>query len=127
MKFEHYALNVPDARAMAKWYVEHCEMSIALSMQDEPFMHFLADASGRIVVEIYTNKKAEIPDYFNQHPLIFHHAFAVDDPERTKEKLLAAGASFFEKVDLKDGSVLLMLRDPWGIPLQLCKRAKAFN
>lgn len=127
MKFEHYALNVPDAKVMAQWYVDHCEMTIAMSLPHEPFTHFLADSSGRVVIEIYTNEKAEIPDYFYQHPLIFHHAFAVDDPEKTKEKLLRVGASYVEKVELDDGSVLLMLRDPWGIPLQLCKRATPFK
>ncbi|NBX60561.1 MAG: VOC family protein, partial [Opitutaceae bacterium] len=29
MKFEHFALNVADVRAMARWYVEHLGFQIA--------------------------------------------------------------------------------------------------
>ena len=29
-----------------------------------------------------------------------------------------------EEVRLDDGSLLIMMRDPWGLALQLCRRAK---
>jgi predicted enzyme related to lactoylglutathione lyase len=63
-----------------------------------------------------------IPDYASMHPMRFHVAFAADDPDAARAELVAAGATFVEEQKLPDGSRLLMLRDPWGLPLQLCKR-----
>jgi hypothetical protein len=37
-----------------------------------------------------------------------------------------AGARLFLEEPLPDGSRLIMMRDPWGVPLQLCQRAKPF-
>lgn len=122
MDFEHFGLNVPDATAMANWYVEHCRMRIVRFLEEAPYMHFLADEGGRVVMEIYSNPAAPIPDYSTQHPMRFHIAFAEPDPGAAKERLIRAGASFVDEDRLEDGSHLIMLRDPWGIPLQLCKR-----
>jgi catechol 2,3-dioxygenase-like lactoylglutathione lyase family enzyme len=126
MKFEHVALNVPDAKGMAAWYVAHLDMAIAKSMDEEPYTHFLADSTGRVVMEIYTNKAVPIPDYGGVHPLNLHRAFAVTDADAARERLLAAGAEYVEEVRPADGSVLYMLRDPWGVPLQICRRTKPF-
>ncbi len=76
-------------------------------------------------MEIYTNPNAVIPDYSSEQPLRFHFAFAVSNPSALKEKLLKAGATVVEEAKLDDGSYLIMMRDPWGIPFQLCKRAEA--
>ena len=57
------------------------------------------------------------------HPLEFHFAFNIDKSESIKEKLLNNGAKIFEEINLDDGSYLIVLRDPFGVPLQLCKRA----
>ena len=124
MQFEHYALNVPDPRAMADWYVEHCQMRIVLALDEPPHTRFLADAPGRVVMELYCNEGAAVPDYSGQHPLIFHHALKVDNVDAATEALLAAGATRFEEVKLDDGTRLMMLRDPWGVPIQLFKRAR---
>jgi predicted enzyme related to lactoylglutathione lyase len=53
----------------------------------------------------------------------FHLAFAAPDPDAARAALIAAGATFVDEQTLADGSRLLMLRDPWGIALQLCARA----
>ena len=123
MKFEHFALNVPDATAMAAWYVEHLNMNIVRAIQGAPHTHFLADATGRVVMEIYTNPAAPIPDYANQDPLCLHVAFAVEDAAATRDMLIASGATLVVNQTLDDDSLLVMLRDPWGVALQLCQRA----
>ena len=123
MVFEHFALNVPEPTSMAAWYVTHLSMRIVSKMERAPYTHFLADQTGRVVIEIYSNRLAPIPEYAIQHPLCFHFAFAVTDAQSEKERLLKAGATHFEDVHPEDGSYLVMLRDPWGIPLQLCQRA----
>jgi len=124
MLFEHFALNVPDPRAMAKWYVKNCKMQVVRSLDKEPFTHFLADEGGRVVAEIYSNPKDPVPDYASTHPLRFHFAFAVKDIEDVKKRLIAAGARLEDASTLEDGSRVVMLRDPWGLPLQLCQRTK---
>lgn len=123
MKFEHFALNVPDAAAMATWYVEHLHMQIVRAVQGAPHTHFLADATGRVVMEIYTNPAAPIPDYTNQDPLCLHVAFAVEDAAAKRDTLIVSGATLVVNQTLDDGSLLVMLRDPWGVALQLCQRA----
>jgi hypothetical protein len=92
-----------------------------------PFTHFLADATGRVIMELYANPAAPIPDYAAQDPLVYHCAFAVEEVEAVKMRLLAAGATEVSDAFLSDGTRLVMLRDPWGIPLQLCKRATPFG
>lgn len=123
MKFEHFGINVPDAAAMATWYVEHLRMRIVRAMQGAPHTHFLADASGRVVMEIYSNTAAPILDYATQDPLCLHVAFAVDDAAAERDRLIASGATLVVNQTLDDGSLLVMLRDPWGVALQLCQRA----
>lgn len=124
MKFEHFALNVPDARAMARWYVDHLGFSVVRSREDAPFTHFLADDTGRVIVELYTNPAAAIPDYGSAHPLCFHLAVVATDARAERTRLTKAGATFSAQDLLPDGGVLFMMRDPWGIPLQLCQRAQ---
>jgi catechol 2,3-dioxygenase-like lactoylglutathione lyase family enzyme len=126
MKFEHFALNVPDARAMSRWYVEQLGVKVARRRDDAPYTHFLADETGRVFVELYTNPKAAIPDYAAQHPLVLHFAVVTADARAECQRLEKAGAKLFLEEPLPDGSLLIMMRDPWGVPLQLCQRAKPF-
>ena len=126
MRFEHFALNVPDARAMSRWYVAQLAFQVVRQREDAPYTHFLADETGRVVVELYTNPSAVIPDYAAQHPLIFHIAVFTADARTEQQRLVNAGATPFLEETAPDGSRLIMLRDPWGVPLQLCQRAKPF-
>jgi glyoxylase I family protein len=126
MKFEHFALNVPDARASAAWYIQHLGMTAARKMEAAPYTHFLADETGRVIFEVYTNTAATLPDHASAHPLSFHVAFVAANGPAEKARLLAAGATFFKEETLPDGTLLVMLRDPWGVALQLCQRTKPF-
>ena len=124
MKFEHFGINVPDSRAMADWYVENLGMKIVRSGDKSPYVRFIADATDRVIIEIYTNTDYPIADYKSQHPSWFHIAVAVDDPDKVKDMLVEKGAQFQFDETLEDGSYLVMLRDPWSIPLQLAKRSE---
>jgi catechol 2,3-dioxygenase-like lactoylglutathione lyase family enzyme len=124
MRFEHFALNVADPPAMAAWYCEHLGFKIVRQSGSASRTHFLADATGRTVVELYCNAAEPVPDYAAQHPLRFHFALEVEDPEGLKQKLLGAGATFFEELKPDAVTHLAMLRDPWGVALQLCRRAE---
>ena len=126
MKFEHFALNVPDCRAQAQWYVKHVGFSIARSREDSPFTHFLADDTGRTIVEFYTNPKAAIPEHAAAHPLSFHLAVVAPNARAERARLEKAGATLFAEEPQPDGTLLIMMRDPWGVPLQLCQRTTPF-
>jgi catechol 2,3-dioxygenase-like lactoylglutathione lyase family enzyme len=123
MKFEHFALHVAQPLQMADWYVTHLGLSIVKKMEEPPYMIFMADDSGTIMLEIYSNPKAAVLDYREFHPLTVHLAFVSDRPTEDKDRLLRAGATLFSDEFLEDGSHLIMLRDPWGLAVQLCKRA----
>jgi catechol 2,3-dioxygenase-like lactoylglutathione lyase family enzyme len=123
LNVEHVACNVSDPVAMAAWYVEHLGMRVVRRTAAPPHIHFLADAGGRAVIEIYNSGADAVPDYGSMHPMRFHLAFAAADPDAARGALVAAGAAFVDEQSLADGSRLVMLRDPWGLPLQLCARA----
>jgi len=121
MKIEHFALNVPQPQKMAQWYVDNLEMKIVTRMEKAPFTHFLSDKNGGMI-EIYCNETADIPDYNKTHPLVVHLAFASANPSEDVSRLKKVGATLFEEIHLPDGSHLAMMRDPWGIAIQFCKR-----
>ena len=89
-------------------------------------MTFLSDGSGRVIIEFYHRNDELIQDFKERHPLTFHVAFVSENAQKDRERLVKAGASFFEEVRKEDGSHLVMLRDPWGLPLQLCQRTHTF-
>ncbi|MBI2498439.1 MAG: VOC family protein [Opitutae bacterium] len=126
MKFEHFALNVPDARAMSRWYVEHLGFVVVRRREDPPYPHFLADETGRVIVEFYSNPAAAFPDYAAGHPLVMHLAVFTPAAAAAAHRLVKAGAKPVSDERLPDGSHLVFLRDPWGVPLQLCQRAQPF-
>jgi uncharacterized glyoxalase superfamily protein PhnB len=88
-------------------------------------MHFISDARCNMMLELYHNAEAAVPDYRSVDPLSFHIAFMVDDVEAVQQALLGAGATLVEAVKVTEaGDQLAMLRDPWGVPIQFARRAK---
>ncbi|MCP4977305.1 MAG: VOC family protein [Maribacter sp.] len=126
MVFEHFALNVSNIDEVVKWYVGNLGLSIVEEQKEAPFMTFLADSSGRVIMELYCRPDEHIANFKNQHPLTFHVAFVSENAEKEKNRLIDKGASLVEEVEKEDGSHLIMLRDPWGMPLQLCQRTQKF-
>lgn len=122
MKIEHFAVNVADPVAMAAWYVKNMGMTIARKTEGGPNTHFLADESSQVMIEIYNNPPDEVPPYAGMNPLLLHLAFVCKNPEGKRIELESAGATFVDEVHIKDGSHLVMMRDPWGLAIQLCKR-----
>jgi hypothetical protein len=109
---------------MASWYVNYLGLTIVRRLDAAPFTHFLADSSGTVMLEIYNNPSDQVPDYRAMHPLLLHIAFVSQDPVADRQRLEKAGASFAEEVVTDDGSHLIMLRDPWGLAIQLCRRGQ---
>lgn len=125
MKIEHVGYMVLDPINVTSWYCQHLGFQVARSMQTTPFTHFLVDSSGAVMVEIYNNPAASVPDYATMDPLVLHLAFSVDDEpiEDVRDRLLAAGATLYSDLLVTPaGDQLVMLRDPWGMAIQLAKR-----
>jgi glyoxylase I family protein len=125
MRIEHIAFNVTDPRGVAAWYEQNLGMKVVRKKDVAPFMHFLADESGFTLLEIYNKPADQVPDYGSMDPLIFHLAFVSSDPTADKERLLRAGARLVDEMHTDAGDHLVMVRDPWGHSLQLCKRQKS--
>lgn len=123
MKFEHFALNVEDPLAMAAWYVEQLGLEVVRQLPNRPWTTFLADSSGTIMLELYNNPATHVPDYQSMHPLLLHLAFVSEAPNQDIARLTPAGAELVSDQRLEDGSHLVMMRDPWGLAIQFCKRA----
>jgi glyoxylase I family protein len=124
MKLEHVALLVADPAALAEWYVTHLGMKVMRTGDAPGHARFLADEDGTSVLEVYGGS-APVPDYAAMDPLVLHVAFRPDDVATTRERLVAAGATpVGEMVVTPSGDQFAMLRDPWGLALQLARRAR---
>jgi uncharacterized glyoxalase superfamily protein PhnB len=123
MRLEHFALQVPDPVAMANWYVNHLGCTIVRSFGEPAHARFLR--LGGVLMEIYNNPKAAIPDYSSFNPLQLHLAFESNDLTADRDRLVKAGARIMDDVSTSpSGDQIMMLRDPWNIPLQFVKRAQ---
>ena len=123
MRLEHIAFNVSDPAGLAAWYVANCDMKIVRSFDEPPYIHFLSDSAGKSLIEVYSNPLGEIIDYSQRHAVTFHLAFAVDDMEAERQRLVAAGAELDGDIDHRaNGDKLAFLRDPWGCAIQLVQR-----
>jgi catechol 2,3-dioxygenase-like lactoylglutathione lyase family enzyme len=125
MKIEHTAYQIEDPVAVARWYVEHLGLTVKRAQPERPFGQFLADDGNAVMLEFYNNPTVAVPDYRGIDPLILHIAFWTDDVEAARERLLAAGASAVgEALVTPAGDHVAMLRDPWGLAIQLVHRAQ---
>ena len=123
MRIEHTGIQVENPAAMADWYVKNLGFQCRRSSDTPVPVRFIADDSGKVMLEIYNNPEVSAPDYSAMNPLQLHVAFVCDDVKRAVERLVRAGATVVAGPDIKpNGDELAMLRDPWGLPIQLCRR-----
>ena len=122
MKIEHAAFNVEEPVLMARWYVEHLGLEVKRRTIDAPYAHFLADDSGTVMIEIYGNREAPLPDYRAMNPAELHLAFVSDSVAADTQRLRSAGATIVSDVHQLGDDTFAMLRDPWGLPIQLVQR-----
>ena len=125
VRLEHVAINVEDPAAMAKWYCENLGMKTVRKGPSPVNMRFISDAGGNMMLELYNNPPDAVPDYPSMDPLSLHIAFMVDDVKSITKKLIAAGATIAVDVNVTPaGDELVILRDPWGVPIQFLKRTE---
>jgi glyoxylase I family protein len=124
VRLEHVALNVADPIKMAKWYADNLGMKVMREGPPPINMRFIADSGGNMMFELYHNPPESVPNYAAMDPLLLHVAFMVDDVDAVRQKLIAAGASSAGEVTTTEaGDELAMLRDPWGLAIQVLHRA----
>jgi catechol 2,3-dioxygenase-like lactoylglutathione lyase family enzyme len=123
MRIEHAGIQVKDPAAMAEWYIANLGFECRRSADTPVPVRYIADNSGKVMLEIYRNPGVAVPDYASMGPLHLHIAFQCDDVAGTVQRLLRAGATLYSAPEIKsNGDELAMLRDPWGLPIQLCRR-----
>ncbi|MCL5281179.1 MAG: VOC family protein [Planctomycetes bacterium] len=124
VRLEHVGLNVADPVKAAKWYVDNLGMKVLREGPAPANARFLADSAGNMMLELYHNPPAAVPNYAAMDPLLLHVAFLVEDVDATRTKLIAAGATPVGEVTTTEaGDELAMLRDPWGLAIQFVHRA----
>jgi glyoxylase I family protein len=123
MRVEHIAFQVKDPLAVVDWYVRNFGFRVVRAAGGPAQTHFLADVAGHVVLEIYSNPAAPIPDYVAMNPLVLHLAFAVENVAVAQALLVKAGATVYSPPEiLPSGDELAMLRDPFGLAIQLARR-----
>ena len=119
MKLEHFAIDVPDSEAFIEWWCKNLGMR-----RSAPKSGFIMDDSGTIGLEIYrTGETPAAPNYAAMNAMTLHIAFASDDVKADVDRLVAAGAKV-EQLKLDNPNFhMAIVRDPWGVSIQFCKRA----
>ncbi len=120
MKLEHVAFDVPEPEKLIAWWCEHLGFR-----RSTPGSAFIIDDSGTMGLEFYRSGDTPAkPDYRATHAMTMHVALVSDDVRADAERLAAAGGTI-EKIKLDSSDFhMAIVRDPWGIPVQLCKREK---
>ena len=121
MKLEHIALDVAEPEKFIAWWCEHLGFR-----RSAPGSAFIIDDSGTMGLEIYrTGETPAAPDYASMNSMTMHVAFVSEDVKADTDRLVAAGAKLETlKVD-SPSFQMSIVRDPWGVAIQFCKRAQS--
>jgi uncharacterized glyoxalase superfamily protein PhnB len=123
MKLEHFALQVPEPAAMADWYVKHLGCTVARTGGEPSHGRFLT--VGGVLFEIYRNPAVAVPDYKKIETMQLHLAFTSENLRADRDRLVKAGAVVAEDISTTPaGDEIMILRDPWSVPIQFVKRAE---
>ena len=121
MRLEHFALQVPEPVAMADWYVKHLGAKVARAGGAPQHGRFLT--VGGVLFEIYNNPAVPMTDYSEFEVMQLHLAFSSDDLKTDRDRLVKAGARVAVDIySTPEGDEIMMLRDPWNVPIQFVKR-----
>jgi glyoxylase I family protein len=124
MRLEHFALQVPEPVAMADWYVKHLGAKVARAGGPPQNGRFLT--VGGVMFEIYNNPAVTMPDYSKTEVMQMHLAFMSENLKADRDRLVQVGARVIEDVySTPEGDEIMILRDPWNVPIQFVKRKQS--
>lgn len=121
---EHLAVNTTDSRARSMWYRNNLGFVVIRDATAALFAVFSSDAGEHLMFELYQFPQYPFVDLQKLNPFSMHVAFATNDVANAKECLAKGGASFVEFHNTVQGDSVLVLRDPWGMPIHIVKRVK---
>lgn len=123
LRLDHIALQHPQPEAVSAWLCLHLGLEIHRVSGSAARARFLKCPRTGVMLELYRQPEAPVPDYAAMPPSVLHLAFYADDILAEAERLVAAGAARAgEPGKNSAGDSHLMLRDPWGVPIQLVSR-----
>jgi catechol 2,3-dioxygenase-like lactoylglutathione lyase family enzyme len=129
IRVEHLAVAVDDPAAFAAWYEGNlgcAQIREAVDDQGQP-TRFLRLPGGQMLLEVLRDQ-ALASGFAGISFRRLHLAFHVDDVATTLRALVAAGATMEAKpITTPAGDELAMVRDPWGMPVQLVRRNRPFE
>lgn len=129
MNIEHIGIMVQNPVEMGKWYEDNLGFNILKSSDEgDKGVAFITDTDGNVMLEFGKTPSCPPLDLASLVPLQIHIAFKSDDPFADSERLQKAGAVFVKQCGMPNPEdVLLLLLDPWGVALQLVKRAEGIG
>lgn len=123
LRLDHLALQHPAPEAVSAWLCLHFGLRVHRVSTSASRARFLSCPKTGVMLEIYRQPEAPVPDYAAMPPAVLHLAFHTDDIPGTAQRLTAFGATRAgEPGQNSAGDRFLMLRDPWGVPIQLVSR-----
>ena len=106
---------------MGDWYVKHLGAKVARAGGPPQNGRFLT--VGSVMFEIYNNPAVTMPDYSKTEVMQMHLAFISENLKADRDRLVQAGARVIEDLySTPEGDEIMILRDPWHVPIQFVKR-----
>jgi glyoxylase I family protein len=122
MYVEHMGICVGHPFEMADWYVRNFDFEILKkSGTKDDGVVFIGDGKGNTVLELYNAPGTGKINFSSLTPLQFHIAIEVESPYEKSLELEKAGAKI-EGKPVSDNDWKYMVRDPWGLTLQILNR-----
>lgn len=123
LRLDHIALQHPQPEAASAWLCLHFGLRVHRVSTSASRARFLRCPGTGVMLEIYRQPEIVVPDYSAMPPAVLHLAFYADDIVAETARLLAAGAGSAGAPGRNSaGDEFMMLRDPWGVPIQLVRR-----
>lgn len=123
IRLDHIALQHENPEAASAWLCLHLGLTVYRVSSSASRARFLRCPSTGVMLEIYRQPEVASPDYPGMETATLHLALHVDDIAAEAARLEAAGARRAgEPGKNSAGDRFLMLRTPWGLPLQLVNR-----
>ena len=123
MPMEHVAIRVPDPGAFVSWWTGNLGFRVTLRRLGGSA--FIADSNGHVAFEVYgPDKDHPAPNYWTEDILRLHFGFTSEDVDADIRRLVDAGAKL-EIHNVTPGFEEAVLRDPFGLVIQLVKRERS--